>query len=294
MGGAPDQPFDGKTCVVTGATSGLGRACAEQLAREGARLRLVCRNPEKAEQARAEIVAATGNPEVEVVLADLASQASVRTAAGALLADGSAIDLLLNNAGVTNLRREVTPDGIEATFATNHLAYFLLTELLLERLRATPGARIVNVASDAHKFGGALDLDDVGLERGFGWVKAYGRSKGANILFTRELARRLEGSDVSVHALHPGFVRSNLGANNGTVGWLATRLAAPFALSAEAAAGHVLAVCREARFGEESGGYFYKARPRSPATWAADDELARRLWALSESLVADSAHAPLD
>ena len=286
----PTPAFDGKTCIVTGATSGLGRACAEQLAREGARLRLVCRNPEKADQTREEITGATGNSEIEIVLADLASQASVRAAAPALLADGSPIDLLLNNAGVTNLRRELTEDGIEATFAVNHLGYFLLTELLTERLRATPGARVVNIASDAHKFGGTIDLDDVGLERSFGWVQAYGRSKGANILFTRELSRRLEGDDVTVHALHPGFVRSNLGGNNGWFASLVTQLAAPFAMSAETAAQHVIAVCRDARFGESSGGYFYKARPRSRAAWTEDDELSRRLWALSESLVADSAN----
>ena len=130
-------------------------------------------------------------------------------------------DLLHDAAGVTNLTRETTVDGIEATFAVNHLAYFLLTNLLLDRILESSGARIVSVASDAHRFGGALDFDDLGLEHGFGWMKAYGRSKGANILFTQELARRIEGSGVTANCLHPGFVRSSLGGQNGVIGKIA-------------------------------------------------------------------------
>lgn len=281
--------LEGKTCILTGATSGLGRACAEQLADEGARLELVCRNPEKAERTRGEIAAATGNDAIGIVLADLESQVSIRAAARTLIDRCAQVDLLLNNAGITNLSREVTQDGIEATFAVNHLGYFLLTNLLLDRLRATPGARIVNVASDAHKFGGSIDLDDVGLTNGFGWVRAYGRSKGANILFTHELGRRLAGSGVVAHALHPGLVRSNLGANNGRLGKVITRIAAVFATPAETAARHVVAVCQEPRFGDSTGGYFYKAKPQSCAAWAQDEELADRLWTLSERLVAPSA-----
>jgi NAD(P)-dependent dehydrogenase (short-subunit alcohol dehydrogenase family) len=283
------RPFEGKTCIVTGATSGLGRACAEQLAREGAALQLICRSPEKAERARGEIVMATGNDAIDIVIADLSSQAAIRGAAATLLSTTPRIDLLINNAGVTNLSREVTLDGIEATFAVNHLAYFLLTTLLLERIKESPGARVINIASDAHKFGGSIDLDDLGLEDGFGWIRAYGRSKGANILFTQELSRRLADSEVVTHAVHPGFVRSSLGANNGRFGQLVTQIAAVFAMPAERAARYVIALCHEPQFATPSGGYFYKAKKQSQAAWTQDEQLARRLWDRSEALVAESA-----
>ena len=275
--------LEGKTCIVTGATSGLGRACAEQLAAAGARVELVARNPHKAEAARAEITAATGNSAVGVVIADLESQAAIRAAAKELLDRCDRIDLLLNNAGVTHRTRQETIDGLEATFAVNHLGYFLLTNLLLERLRATEAARIVNIASDAHKFGGPIDLDDVMLERKFRWTQAYGRSKGANILFTRELARRLGKAGPTVHAIHPGFVRSNLGTDTRLGKW-AVRLLSPFAMSAETAAQYALEVCIGEEAGKSSGGYFYKGRPSVPSSWALDSNTAQRLWELSEEL----------
>ena len=278
------QVLTGKTCIVTGATSGLGRACAEQLAGLGARVELVCRNPHKAEQARAEIVASTGNSAVGVVIADLESQTAIRAAAKELLDRCQRIDLLLNNAGVTLRTRETTIDGIETVFAVNHLAYFLLTNLLAERIRTTGGARIVSVSSDAHKFGGAIDLDDLQLSGRYRWTQSYGRSKGANILFTRELARRLEPSGVAVHSLHPGFVRSNLGADGG-FGKLVSKLLSPLAMSAERAARYVVDVCTRPELADSTGGYFYKARPHQSAAWTRDDETARRLWALSEELV---------
>ncbi|MEE2663717.1 MAG: SDR family NAD(P)-dependent oxidoreductase [Myxococcota bacterium] len=277
-------PLEGKTCIVTGATSGLGRACAEQLAGLGARLEILCRSPRKAEQARSEIVAATGNAAVGVVIADLESQQAIRAAAKELLDRCERIDLLLNNAGVTLRTRETTTDGIETVFAVNHLAAFLLTNLLVERIVASEGARIVGVASDAHKFGGKLDFDDLQLERRFHWTRAYGRSKGANILFTQELARRLQGSGVAVHCLHPGFVRSNLGAND-EFGRIVSKLLSPLAMSSARAGRYVVDVCTRPEFGESTGGYYYKARPHRAAAWARDDASARRLWALSEALV---------
>jgi NAD(P)-dependent dehydrogenase (short-subunit alcohol dehydrogenase family) len=279
------HPLEGKTAIVTGATSGLGRACAEQLAALGARVELVCRNRDKAEHARGEIATATGNEAIGIVVADLASQQDIRRAGAELLERCPAIDLLLNNAGVTYRTRQTTPDGLEAVFAVNHLAYFLLTLLLVERIRATPGARIVNIASDAHKFGGPIDLDDLELEQGpYRWTRAYGRSKGANILFTNELARRLAGSGVSVHAIHPGFVRSNLGADDG-LGAIVTRLLSPLAMSAEKAAGYVIDVCTRPELADSTGGYFYKGRPHESRAWTRDEETASRLWAASERLV---------
>jgi NAD(P)-dependent dehydrogenase (short-subunit alcohol dehydrogenase family) len=277
--------LEGRTCIVTGATSGLGRACAEQLAGLGARVEIVCRNPHKGEQARSQIVAATGNPAVGVVIVDLESLSSVRAGAKELLDRCDGIDLLLNNAGITNRTRQTTSDGIEATFAVNHLAHFLLTLLLLERIRETPGARIVNVSSGAHKLGGEIDFDDIEFERTrFRWMRVYSRSKGANILFTRELARRLEGSGITAHSLHPGFVRSNLGADT-PLGKLAVTLLSPLAMSAHKAAGYVVEVCTRPDVAEHNGAYYYKGRIEPEAAWVLDESNAKRLWSLSEELV---------
>ena len=254
------------------------------LAARGARLELVARSASKAENARSEIARATGNDEIGIVIADLASQAAVRGAAEQLLERCERIDLLLNNAGITNLRRELTSDGIEATFAVNHLAYFLLTELLLGRVCETQGARIVSVASDAHRFSGPLDLDDLEAENHYAAMRVYGRSKGANILWTRELARRIEGSGVTANSLHPGFVRSSLGANNGAFGKIAIKIAGLFAMSARKAAGYVVDVCTNPALASTSGAYFYKAKLHEPKTWATDESTAKRLWEISERM----------
>jgi NAD(P)-dependent dehydrogenase (short-subunit alcohol dehydrogenase family) len=273
-----------KVCVISGATSGIGRASAEALASRGAQLVLIARNPQKAAETRDAIVRSTGNDAISVVQADFESQAQIRDAATQILADHPRIDLLLNNAGVTNLTRETTVDGIEATFAVNHLAYFLLTNLLLDRILESSGARIVSVASDAHRFGGALDFDDLGLEHGFGWMKAYGRSKGANILFTQELARRIEGSGVTANCLHPGFVRSSLGGQNGVIGKIAVRFAGLFAQSPERGARTSIYLCTSPEVAEVSGGYFAKCRPHRPAAAFTDSAAADRLWKVSEEL----------
>ena len=196
-----------KTCVMTGATSGIGLAAAVELAARGARLVLVARNPARADEAIRAIHARTPNAPIEIVRGDLARLADVRDAADAILARCPEIHLLWNNAGVVKLRRELTADGFEAMFGVNHLAYFVMTGRLLDRLRATPGARIVSTASEAHRFGGALDFDDLQSERSFGPFKTYGRSKLCNILWTRELARRLDGSGVTANCFHPGAGR---------------------------------------------------------------------------------------
>jgi len=278
------QASTARVCIVSGATSGIGRACALELAATGAELHLIVRSPERGEATRREIVESTGNTAVHLVRGDFTSQAETRRAAAELLEACPRIDLLLNNAGVVHLRRTTTPDGIESTFAVNHLGYFLLTNLLLPRLKETPGAHVVSVASDAHKFGGAIDFDDLELESGYGWTRAYGRSKGANILFTRELARRLEGHDVRANCVHPGFVRSNLGANNGGIGRWIVRTAGIFAMSPERAARHILYVCNAPELADASGRYFAKSREITPARWARDDASARRLWEISERM----------
>jgi len=285
------RDLDGTIAVVTGATSGLGRACAEQLAARGARLALVARSASKAEAARDEIARATGNGAIELAIGDLESQAAVRDVGKSLRERLGRIDLLLNNAGVTNLSRELTVDGIETTFAVNHLAYFLLTNELLPLLREAKSARIVSIASDAHKFGGEIDFDDLELANGYSWTKAYGRSKGANILWTGELARRLAGSGITANSIHPGFVRSGLGANNGGIGRIAVQIAGIFAMSPAKAAGYVLDVCTSPKWADTSGAYFYKGRPHTPRAWATDAQRAARLWQVSESMTSSGSAA---
>ena len=276
----------GKTVVVTGATNGIGRASARALARMGAKLILVARDPGRAEETRAEIVRAAPGSEVRVVLADLSAQAEVRRAAAEILATGTPIHVLLNNAGVTQLARSETVDGIETTFAVNHLAYYLLTLLLLERIRASAPARIVNVASDAHRFGGPLDFDDLGAQKSFSWMGVYGRSKLANILFTRELARRLEGTGVTVNCLHPGAVRTGLGQNNDApVLKLLVKVAQLFMRAPEKGAETSIWACSAPELAKVSGRYFADCRERKPHAIALDDAAARRLWDVSARLV---------
>ncbi len=206
--------MNGRVCVVTGASSGIGRATARALARLGATLALVGRDRGRGEETVAALRAESGSAAVALFLADLSSQAEIRRLGAELCDRYPAIHVLVNNAGVVNLRRSTTADGIETVFAVNHLAYFLLTHLLLARLRASAPARIVNVASDAHRFG-RIDLDDLGHARRYRAMRVYGASKLANILFTYELARRLDGTGVTANCLHPGAVATRLGQNNG-------------------------------------------------------------------------------
>lgn len=275
--------MQGKLCIITGATSGIGLAAAEALARKGARLALVGREPGRATAALQRIRAAAPGAEVTIHYADLFRLAEVRRLADELLQAYPRIDVLINNAGAMFQRRDVTPDGLERTFALNHMAYFVLTEKLRERLAASAPARIVTVASRAHE-GAALDLDDLNTERSYsGWL-AYRRSKLANILWTRELARRIAGSGVTANALHPGFVASRFGDNNG--GWLRLVFALAKRLSAlrpEQGAETVVYLASAAGLEVTSGGYFANSAPAKPSAAAQDDAVARRLWELSEA-----------
>jgi retinol dehydrogenase-14 len=273
----------GKTCVLTGATSGIGRETAVGLAGLGARLALVCRDRGRGEATAADIAVRTGNRDVVLHLADLSSRRDVRRVAEELLATHPQIHVLVNNAGVVNLRRTLTEDGIETVFATNHLAYFQLTLLLLGRLRASAPARIVNVASDAHHWG-RLDLDDLGNAKRYRAMQVYGQSKLANILFTYELARRLAGTSVTANCLHPGAVATHLGHNNGAIARTLARLLVPFFRTpAQGAATSIwLASAPDAE--GLSGQYFVdcKAKRSSPASY--DETMARRLWDASLQL----------
>lgn len=282
-----DGIFDlsNRTCLVTGASSGIGQAAATALARMGANLVLVCRDRGRGERAVAAIRAQGPAAEITLLLADLSSQAEIRRLAAEYLASGRPLHVLLNNAGVVMLRREETVDGFERTFAVNHLAYFLLTVLLLDRLRSSVPARIVNVASDAHHYaGGGLDFDDLQSTKRYGSMRAYGRSKGANILFTRELARRLAGTGVTANCLHPGFVGSNFATNNGWFAQAVMRIARPVARTPEKGAETAVYLCASPDVATVSGQYFFDSQPRWPKQYAQDDATARRLWDVSERL----------
>ncbi|HEX2485998.1 MAG TPA: SDR family oxidoreductase [Myxococcota bacterium] len=288
MAGAAGWTVRDRVCVVTGATSGIGEEIALGLARAGGRVVVVGRSKDRAEATLARIRRDAPGAAPELALANLAVQAEVRRLAQELLGRFGALHVLVNNAGVMNTRRETTPDGLEATFAVNHLAYFLLTTLLLDRLRASAPARIVNVASDAHRFG-RLDLDDLQSERSYRSMQVYGRSKGANLLFTQELARRLAGSGVTVNAIHPGAVATGLGHQNGAVVRLLARLLSPFFRTPAQGADTAVWLATAPELEGVSGRYFAKRRELEPAPHARDPELARRLFDASERLTAASA-----
>jgi len=283
MAETPD--LRGRVCMVTGASSGIGRAAAHALARMGAGVVLVARSRERGEATLEEIRRASGNPEIHLLLADLSSQAQIRQLAKDFQATGLPLHVLLNNAGVIQLSRQETQDGIETTFAVNHLAYFLLTALLLDPLKENAPARIVNVASEAHAgAGGRLDVTDLESRRDYSVMRVYGKSKLANILFTRELARRLAGTGVTANCLHPGFVGSGFGRNNGRLASLAMTLLRPFARSPEKGAETAVYLCSSPEVENQSGGYYFNCKPKQPRPFACNEQDDRRLWEISEEM----------
>jgi retinol dehydrogenase 12 len=275
--------MQGRVCVITGASSGIGKAAARELARLGATVALVCRDSGRAEAARAEIRTATGNDAVEVLLADLSSQVEIRRLARELLGRYPQIHVLINNAGVLNRRRTTTVDGVETVFAVNHLAYFLLTHLLLERLTLSGAARLINVASDAHHWG-HLNFADLQNARTYRAMRVYGQSKLCNILFTRELARRIVGTGVTANCLHPGGVATGLGWNNGWWAVLIAKALQPFFRTPEQGADTVIYLATSPAVAALSGKYFYDRRELQPSPAARDDEAAQRLWQISAEL----------
>jgi len=283
--GTAAADMTGRTCMITGATSGIGKAAALGLARLGASLVLVGRSRDRGERTLEEVQRVSTSGEVDLRLADLSSQAEIRQLVKDFLATGHPLHVLLNNAGLINRRREESVDGIEMTFAVNHLAYFLLAELLRERLQTSAPARIVNVASDAHEqAGGRLDFDDLESRRRYGFMRVYAKSKLANILFTRELARRLEGSGVTANCMHPGFVGTNFARNNGPIESAAMLLLRPFIRSPEKGAETAIHLCVSREVTGVSGQYFHDCRALRPRDYAENDEDARSLWEVSEGM----------
>lgn len=275
-------------CVVTGANVGVGLETARGLAERGATVVLACRNRAKAEAAAQDIRATTGSEAVEIVDLDLASLASVRAAATEILARHDRLDVLVNNAGLILSARSETADGFETQLGVNHLGHFLLTNLLLDRLRASAPARVVSLSSAGHKLSRGLDFDDLMYTRRRYWDMAvYCDSKLANVLFTRELARRLEGTGVVCHAVHPGVVRSSFSADGDTSGlfkWGA-KLTSWAYLSPAKGARTSLHVATSEDAGTTTGDYWARSRRKTPSRKARDAAAAQRLWSVSAELV---------
>ncbi len=275
----------GKVAMVTGGTNGIGKETARALAAMGAKVIIVGRNRALAEQTVAQIGSSTGNRDVSFMLADLSSQADIRKLAADFLATQSPLHILLNNAGALYYSRQVSCDGLEMTFALNHMGYFLLTQLLLPRIIKSAPARIVNVASMAHKAASkGICFDDLQMEKKFSPFHVYGHSKLANILFTRELAQLLKGTGVTANCLHPGFVASRFGKANALM-TLGMTLLRPFQISVAKGAETPIYLCSSPEVEGVSGDYFANKRALWPSRAAQDAEAARKLWAASETLI---------
>jgi retinol dehydrogenase 14 len=278
------RPMAGRTVVVTGGTSGIGRATAERLAQLGATVAVTGRDPARTQDTADQIRSSTGTP-VQAFTADLSDQAQVRQLAADLLAALPRIDVLVNNAGGYWNTRHVTEDGLERTFAVNHLAPFLLTALLLDRIRQSSDGRVVNVSSNAQRLG-RIDFDDLQGERSYSGARAYNQSKLAIVLFTHELASRLHGTTVTANALHPGVVRTSFGAEDpGRTQRLLIPLARPFMRSPRSGAATSVLLASSPDLESVSGQFFSGGRQKRPAARSNDEADARRLWAVSETLV---------
>lgn len=265
--------------LLTGGTSGIGRAAAERLAGAGVHVVLLCRDRGRGEAVRREIAGATGNPRVNLVPADLSSQREIRAAAAEILERYERLNVLIHNAAVLPRERRVSEDGLELQFAVNHLAPFLLTELLLERLRESAPSRIVVVSSEAHREG-RIDFRDLQGEHSYHRLRAYRQSKLANLLFVRELSRRLQGTGITVNGVHPGVVNTGLLFS----GWRIARLIKPFLRTPAEGAEELVYLALSPEVAGVSGCYFVNRRPREPSSRATDPEVAKRLWSVSEEL----------
>lgn len=276
--------MDERICLITGATSGIGRVTARELARRGMRIVLVGRDAARATATATAITAETGNSAVEYLVADLSSQAQVRALADAYRQRHDRLNVLVNNAGAVFTHRSLTVDGLERTFALNHLAPFLLTNLLLPTLQASGPTRIVTVASDAHR-GASLDFDDLQHQRGrYRPFQVYGQSKLANILFTYELARRIQGSNVTANTLHPGFISSNFGKSEGGIWKPVFTLLRPFMINVDRGAETSIYLASSPNVEGVSGEYFVKCKPARSSRQSYDEAAQRRLWEVSERL----------
>jgi NAD(P)-dependent dehydrogenase (short-subunit alcohol dehydrogenase family) len=280
--------MQGKVVVITGSNDGIGKETAVGVAAQGATTVLACRNQNKADAAAVEVRQRTGNDDVEVVALDLADLASVRAAAGEILARWGRLDVLINNAGGIWTERQETAQGFEQTFGVNHLGHFLLTGLLLARITASAPSRIINLTSVGHHAAWrGMRFEDLQGEKGYAAMDAYGRSKLANILFTRELAARVKGTGVTVNAVHPGPVRSGFGMDGdmGGLMGLGNRLIRPLEISPSAGAKTSVYLATSPEVEGETGRYWVRRKPGHMSRQARSDAEAQRLWSESERLL---------
>jgi NAD(P)-dependent dehydrogenase (short-subunit alcohol dehydrogenase family) len=285
--------MQGKVIVITGATSGIGEVAAQRLAGMGARMVLVARDRTRGEAAMARLRDRNTKIAHSIHYGDLSRISEMKRLAVEIAAAEPRIDVLINNAGAIFGSRHLTADDLELTFATNHMAYFVLTTGLRERLFASTPARVVNTASNAHE-GQKLDFDDLQSKSGFSSLKAYGRSKLCNILFTRELSRRWSGKGVTANCLHPGFVATRFGDGSGGLISHALRLGKIFAVSPTKGAETIVYLASSPDVARISGGYYYKCRPATPSEEARDDGDAERLWKESAELARLTAATKMD
>jgi retinol dehydrogenase 12 len=274
-----------KHVLISGATSGIGLATALELAARGAHLTLIGRDRSRGSTAVGVIKQKSNNPRVEFLQADFASLDSVRALCDAYLAGGKPLDVLINNAGIFNARRRISEESIEEMFAVNYLAHYLLTRALLARMQQSAAARIVHVSSGAHRKCERINFTDINHARKYAAYRVYGHSKLANILFSNELARRLEGTAVMSNAMHPGVVATGFGRNNGWIGRAAMRVATPFLRTPQQGAATAVYLSCAPELDSVSGKYFVDEAPREPTPIATDIYEARRLWEFSERLL---------
>src|SRR5438270_4673006 len=277
--------MQGKVCMVTGANSGIGKATALELAQMGATVVMVCRDRARGEQARSEITTTSRNTAVDLLLADLSSQQSIRQLVETFQHHYTHLHVLINNAGAAFPGRRESVDGLEMTFAVNYLAPFLLTNLLLDMLTANAPARIVNVSSNSHE-AGYIQMDDLQEEKHYRSMRVYGQSKLAVVLFTYELARRLEGTGVTVNCLQPGFVATHFGQSGaGPAFRLLVKVIGSFGTSPEKGAKTSIYLASSPEVEGVTGNYFVKSMPRRSAAISYDESLQRQLWEQSAKLV---------
>ena len=275
--------MNGKVCLVTGATDGIGKVSARVLAEKGAKVIIVGRNPEKSATVLAELKSSSGNENIDLLMADLAVMQEVRDLAEQVISHYDRLDVLLNNAGGYFAKHELTSDGLERTFALNHMSYFLLTNKLMELLKSSAPARIVNVSSDAH-YGIDMEFENLNGEQEYKAWKAYQKSKLANVLFTYELLKKVP-ADITVNCLHPGFVATNFGHNIGgffgPVVKIAQRISA---IDPEEGAKTSIFLCSAPEVKGVSGKYFYKCQPKTSSRESRNMDTGKRLWQISSDI----------
>ena len=277
----------GKKCLVTGGTSGLGRATAHALAQQGTEVIVVGRNPKKCEKTVKKIKKSTGNDSIRHQIADLSSQKDIRTLVDEFKKNYSSLDVLVNNAGAKFMEKKVTVDGLEMTFALNHLGYFLLTNLLLEALKTSQNARIVNVSSGAHSGCRTIDFENLQGEKNFDGRAAYALSKLCNVLFTYELARRLSDTDITVNALSPGGVATNFSRNNGLVPWarhIVSHLLTGNLVGPQKGARTNVYLATSPEVEGITGKYFQNQKTVQSSDISYDEALGKQLWDVSRKL----------